>query len=173
MREHLKILKVDQIYQDYAYTLLTLIIGSKTTSSPKFEFEELGMVKRTQKEVWLKIECEPGDYVAYVKEINKVDTPWRRCANEFGFSIYGPEEVSLWLNTKSGVNREIIHDLLLQRCIQRGPEFAYISDICYKYELDNGGFGYFYFENRSASQIYYIIVDLMEPMLNCKFSRFF
>lgn len=100
----------------------------------------------------------------------KIDTPWRRCANEFGFSIYGPDDVSIWLNAKSGVTREVVHELLLQRCLHRGPEFACIAEVYYKYELDNGGFGYFYFENRSASQIYYIIVELTEPMLNCKFS---
>ena len=48
-----------------------MIIGLKTQSTPKFEFEELGMVKRTHKEVWLKIDCEPGDYVAYVTKYHK------------------------------------------------------------------------------------------------------
>lgn len=54
------------ISQDYAYSLLTLIIGLRTGTTPRLRFEELGMVKRSHKEVWLKIECEPGDYVAYV-----------------------------------------------------------------------------------------------------------
>lgn len=51
-----------------------------------------------------------------------------------------------------------------------GLDFIIISDIYYKYELDNGGFGYFYFENRAKHQIYYLAVELTEPMLNCKFS---
>jgi hypothetical protein len=77
------------------------------------------------------------------------------------------------MNTEAGITREIVQDLMLQRCLYRGPEFESMSEVYYKYELDNGGFGYFYFENRSNSQIYYIVIELTEPMLNCKFSRLF
>lgn len=76
----------------------------------------------------------------------------------------------MWLNTKTRVPEDLVQDLLLHRCLDRGPEFIIISEIYYKYELDNGGYGYFYFENRSKHQIYYIAVELTEAMLNCKFS---
>jgi hypothetical protein len=33
----------------------------------KFEIEELAMIKKTSKEVWVKVNCDVGDYVAYVE----------------------------------------------------------------------------------------------------------
>lgn len=53
---------------DYTYSLLTLIVGKKITGARKFEIEEVGMVKRTHKQIWLKAYCEPGEYVAYVNK---------------------------------------------------------------------------------------------------------
>jgi hypothetical protein len=55
---------------DYTYSLLTLIVGKKITGMSKFEIEEVGMVKRTHKDIWLKAYCEPGEYIAYVRQTN-------------------------------------------------------------------------------------------------------
>lgn len=174
MSEPSKIQKVRVIDEDYTYSLLSLIVGKKVKDGNQTDYEEVGMVKRNHKEVWLKAYCDEGEYIGFVENcLTQIETPWKRCANEFGFSIYGPDDMPIRMNCKEAMDEDFIHKLLLQRCLQRGPEFEQVAEVRYRYELDNGGFGYFFFENKSPYQIYYVAIELSEPMLNCKFSRLF
>ena len=103
--------------------------------------------------------------------------------NNFGFSIYGPNPVEIflesWPNKNPGPNQlrfpasshTLLEEVLLHRCFSVGPEFSRVKDIFYKYELSSVGYGYFYFENRSDSQRYYIAIQVNEAMINCQFSR--
>lgn len=50
---------------EYAYSLLTLCLAKKTKDE-KCPFLEVGMLKRAGKEMWVCVDCEVGEYVAYV-----------------------------------------------------------------------------------------------------------
>lgn len=42
------------------------MIISKKTNDPKSPYIEQGMLKRSGKEMWISLELESGDYIAYV-----------------------------------------------------------------------------------------------------------
>ncbi len=86
-------------------------------------------------------------------------------------SVYGPSRVSISIGSTTEISPQLVEDMLFQKCLFRGPDYAQIKEVYYKYELNSCGFGYFYFENRSKSQIYMIVVQMTEPLVNCKFSN--
>lgn len=58
--------RVTRINQEYAYSLLTLVLAKRTEKDAKFPFAEKGMLRKAGKDMWLQAECEAGDYIIYV-----------------------------------------------------------------------------------------------------------
>lgn len=87
-------------------------------------------------------------------------------------SIYGPGKAGIALGNPAEVGNQFVEDALFQQCLFRGPDYGHVKEVAYKFELNSCGFGYFYFENRSKSQTFMIVVQLTEALLNCKFSSF-
>lgn len=50
---------------DYRYTPVTLAVGRKSSTGKGIRY--VGMVKRSDKEMWFKAVCPPGSYFAYVR----------------------------------------------------------------------------------------------------------
>ena len=128
------------------------------------------MLKRAGKEMWICVDCDVGDYLAYVEGCDQIETPWKRNTNQFGFSVYGKSSVDLRLAWSLALPATFVSDLLLQKCMLTGAELRSVKDIHYRYELSTNGFGYFFFENRAKSQIYLIAIQLTAPLMNCNFS---
>lgn len=129
------------------------------------KYEQIGMVKRAQKEMWFKSYLSVGNYLVYVL------TPWKRNVNEFTFSTYGPEQIPIALNTKFRPSPDFVMEAVRQKALADPTEYKSILEIHYKYELSSSGFGYFHFQNRSQKQNYYIAVQPSGKLVNCMFSK--
>jgi len=124
--------------------------------------KEIAMTRRCAHDIWFRANLKPGHYVLYI------ETPWRSIANEVGISIYGPGNVEME-TVKGKFKPSFIADLLTQKALLDSTPFKKISQINYKFSLDAQGFGYFYLENTSTTQIYEITVEVEQPMVNCMF----
>ncbi len=43
-----------------------MVLAKRTEENAKFPYIEKGMLRKAGKDMWLKSECEPGDYIIYV-----------------------------------------------------------------------------------------------------------
>jgi hypothetical protein len=132
----------------YTYTQLTLILA-REVSPCKFEY--LNSTSKIDEEMWVHVpNCTRGTYFAYIL------TPWKRSANTFTFSVYGPGETTLSPLPASTVGNHILEKLMTAKARGNRATFRNYSEqghpqILYKAENSSDSFGYFYFLNESTS----------------------
>lgn len=112
-----------------------------------------------ERDFFISADLGPGDYVA------QVSTPWRRNVNEFGLSVYGPQEVELTTTKpaefKGGNPIELSTIQAAKANVLNKKNFAPYgySDVTYVTGSAPNGVSYYYFKNDNSSTQLTAVVD--------------
>jgi hypothetical protein len=114
-----------------------------------------------ERDFFVSADLAPGDYVA------QVTTPWRRNVNEFGLSVYGPQEVELTVTNPSDFKGGNPTELsTLQAAQQNVANFKNYQpygypDISYVTGKAPNGCNYCYYKNGNSNAQLTAVVDFM------------
>lgn len=75
--------------RQYSYALLSLGVLHVDQKNQISSVQTKGLQKKANKDMNLRVEGLPGKYIVYI------ESPWKRCVNELGFSVYGPGKVDI------------------------------------------------------------------------------
>ena len=112
-----------------------------------------------ERDFFISADLGPGDYVA------QVSTPWRRNVNEFGLSVYGPQEVELSTTKpadfKGGNPIELSTMQAAKSNLSNRKNFAPYgySDVAYVTGSAPNGVNYYYFKNDNTGAQLTAVVD--------------
>ena len=112
-----------------------------------------------ERDFFISADLGPGDYVA------QVSTPWRRNVNEFGLSVYGPQEVELTTGKAAdfkGGNPTEMSAMQAAKANLAGRKnfqpYGY-ADVSYVTGTAPNGANYYYFKNENSGAQLTAVVD--------------
>lgn len=134
----------------YEYSSCTMTVG-RVEGDDKIIY--VGAVQKEDKEAWFEANCTPGTY--YVS----VYTPWISFVSEFTLGIYGPKEILISEVTNNSIPKDFYKKLVASKAEANDSDWKNFAvqghtDIKYKFEHSNDGFGYFFFKNDSEDTDY-------------------
>lgn len=141
----------------YTYTSISLTVARMDGGN----INHVGTSAKDDQLNWFKATCQPGNYVAYI------ETPWKRNVNQFGFTIYGPEQVNFEAVDPSsipgGFQETIVKDKARKET-QHLKNYAPQGEpaISYRFETSAESFSYFYFSNKSPGTTLKATVQMVE-----------
>ena len=112
-----------------------------------------------ERDFFVSADLGPGDYVA------QISTPWRRNVNEFGLSVYGPQEVELTTTKPSEFKGGNLVEMSAmqaakanQSAMKNFAPYGY-SDVSYCTGSAPNGSSYYYFKNDNQNAQLTAVVD--------------